>query len=409
MKKISAIKLSYDNADRVKFQLYAEFFRFLGIYVWEYCTSMECFFGEGKLLADDEDVIYYSVEPDSRNNPEMDFGRQETLLRILRNDVVMVGLDDDFLAAFDVLSEIFAGNNLFTAALTLQYFRYNNEKTKEAGISFEKAASEIDHKIKEKVYVDNRYMIYAKLYCLQKSNLSSVLCNQTLAVLESDLVRQCLSLLKDHPDFSNVWTLIGMIYEKSNGKSRELLAAFENALQMTGDRPFVSSIYYWIGKRYETLKLYDNAMENAYRKAYKCAPKYRVIYKMGIAMERLREWEKAVNYYDECLRFLELKEKYLDLLELEYYFKTHIRAAFILITKQEKFGRGILHIEQALRYREELEETLKTGDGYSEFARQIYGGEYQDFVSLAFERMNPERAYQYLSIAYSRLGVKKKL
>lgn len=409
MKKISAIKLSYDNADRVKFQLYAEFFRFLGIYVWECCTSLEDFFGEGKSLADGDDVIYYFVEPDNGDDLYMDSGKQDNLIGTLREDTAIAGLDDDFLAAFDALSGIFVENGLFTAALTLQYFRYNNKKTEEAGATFEKASHLIESKISEAAFTGNRYMSYARLYCLQKSNLSSVLCNQSLAVLESDLVRQCLSLLKNHPDFSNVWTLIGMIYEKSNGKSRELLAAFENALQMTGDRPYVSSIYYWMGKRYETLKLYDNAMENAYRKAYQCAPKYRVIYKMGIAMERLGDWEKAVNYYDKCLRFLELKEKYLDPLEMEYYFKTHIRAAFILITKQEKFGRGILHIEQALRYREELEETLKTGDRYSEFARHIYGEEYHDFVLLAFERMNPERAYQYLSIAYSRLGVKKKL
>lgn len=403
MKNLSVVRLSYDNKDRVKFQIIAEFLRLAGIYVDEDCRTLSKFTNDAK--EDDEFTFYYEIEPVQGDIKYWDIDLQKNVLdEFLYDYGEKIGEESALFEALDNLKPIFLNCELFKASLTLQYFKYDNQMTFKDGELFHNAANDIEKLLQSDGFYHNPNMRYAELYCFQKVNLSCGLCKKR--AIKLDLAEACLDLLNEFPDFSNVWVLLGLNYELVKEKSWEVINAFDHALEDVGHQRFSSSIYYWKGKRYEQLKLYPEEMESAYAKAYTLVKKYRNIYKLGIASENRKKWKEAAVYYQECLKFLKIKNYYWDLLELEYFYKTSIRLGYLYIFKLDQFHLGIRQIWEALDFRKNLKQGLEKENKLTSFAYRVYGPKkVYEYLQLVLGRMKRNQAYSYLSTAFESLNM----
>lgn len=406
MKNLSVVRLSYDNKDRVKFQIIAEFLRLAGIYVDEDCRTLSRFTDAAN--DDNEFTFYYEIEPVQGDIKYWSINLQKDVLNEFLYDYgEKIGEESALYEALDNLQPIFLKNELFKASLTLQYFKYDNQMTLKDGELFYKAANEIEKLLQSEGFYHNPNMRYARIYCFQKVNLSRTLCKKPIAKFVNFLADDCLELIKEFPDFSNVWVLLGLCYDIMQEKSWEVINAFKHALEKVGSLPFSSSIYYWLGKRYERLQIFEDEAEDAYKRAYGVAHKYRNIYKLGMARENRKDWEHAVKYYKECLEFLKKKNYYWDLLEVEYFYKTSIRLGYLYIYKLEQYNLGIKILWKALEFRDGLKDSMgniKAND-YISLSYQIYGNNALQYLQIVIRRMAIRQVYLYLSEAFEILSM----
>lgn len=406
MKNLSVVRLSYDNKDRVKFQIIAEFLRLAGIYVDEDCRTLSRFTDAAN--DDNEFTFYYEIEPVQGDIKHWSINLQNIVLNKFLNDFrEKNGEESALVEALDNLKPIFLKYELFKASLTLQYFKYNNKRTLEDGEFFHSAANDIEKLLQSDGFYHNPNMRYARIYCFQKANLSRTLCKKPIAKFVNYLAEDCLELIKEFPDFSNVWVLLGLCYEIMQEKSWEVINAYKHALEKVGRLPFSSSIYYWLGKRYERLQIFEDETEDAYKRAYGVAHKYRNIYKLGMARENRKDWEQAADYYKECLEFLKKKNYYWDLLEVEYFYKTSIRLGYLYIYKLEQYNLGIKILWKALEFRDELKKGMGNikENNYISFAYQIYGNNALQYLQIVIQRMAIRQVYLYLSAAFEALSM----
>lgn len=401
-------KLSYSNENRIEYQLYAEFLRLAGIYVWERC---ECEEEEmpGQLESAPE-ILYYRIKSSGMiygNDGSFSGNAQLRKLTGLVRQWEIKLKKTEFEEAFPILLNGFVLNALFEADATLQYFRMDSDLVEAAGDKFQSVAHWLGKMMKEKEIYHNRHLRYARLYCLQKANYAYYLRKKPVAMDVDILAEQCDELLEEYPDFTNVWVLKGMVYEIVPQRLRNSINAFEHALSGVKPYPFLSSIYYWIGKRYEGVEMYRDRMEMAYQNAYRLDSKYRIIYKMGMLYEKGRDWEEALLYYQKCISKILMKKKYLDPLEQEYFFKTHIRMAYIYLDQMKRYERSIDMVNKALHLRKKIKEGMEQEKANFEtkFYYDMYGKRKAiDYIKLELSRMGTRQAYKFLSMAYKNLG-----
>ncbi len=402
MQQLTSVLISYHNNNRLRYQICAEFLRLAGIYVCEdvsYPKNMDCdvtdwskyeFSFRYRICGDAEDEVQAAGVPET--------------LGCLRSALEEDFSDTDFFACFNSLSDIFNRYSLVQAGVTLQYFKMGVKPTERAGIQFEKAAEAVTALMdSDERYRNNRHICYARLYCLQKANLVRFLCQKPLVCFMDVLAGEVLELTGRFPDFSNIWVLLGLVYEISRSYTREVVDAFQRAIRAVGMQPYVSNIYYFLGKRCEGYESLRRTSEEAYAASCKAMPKYRNLYKVAGICADNKDGEKALAYFERCLVLLRAKEDYLDPLEQEYFFKVSVHVCYLYV-QREDYYHAILNANQALKLRAGISGegamTDAESNPYTMFCRRMYRDKAQEYIDLILKRMGTKQVYRYLAEAY---------
>lgn len=430
--EFKSIKIIHDIDNRIEFIFLAEFFRLCGIYVGEYihetaygnreiCAreinptdqfDADIYVGKNELPADDFGVdvisldqiiaslnineVYYHIT-------ELSIGSKFAVLkRLLIEMESKLGKSGKRFGreAFELIGVVYVKENLILYCANIQYYRMQYERQRETASVFSKAYGMLKEIAEQNA---DRHIAYASLYCASKANSACFYGKYLFEYKVEELARECQALIEKFPDFSNTHVLLGLIYQHSLEYTREAIAAFERALEEEKDYSYASHIYYWIAKRYEA---YDNGKKKAkenYEKAYNKKKRFRNIYKLAMMYRKDGETEKALEYIEMILMHLDVKfgTKYMDPLEIEYYYKVNSAASQICCTSAKDYSRAIRYGENAVRIHDEL--------GQQRFYSDFYGkdgcGEY---LELSKRRMNLNRIYQYLAISYGKQGDEKK-
>lgn len=403
MKRLVSVLLTYPNDERVNYQLFAEFLRLAGVYVCEDCRTRPA---EKSGRWDGEDFsAQYTIERGQ-------LGGMGTLQKLVRLQSVLnlqLGASD-FDDCYLDIAKIYDNHSLLQASVTLQYFRTKTSKEdaakeiiKQAGDSFECAADDFVALIKNKPeYMKNQYVRYAKLFCKQKANLAHYLCGEPVVYYVNDLGAEGEALLQRFPEFSNAWALLGFVYEISPSYTKGAIDAFQKAIRLEGEKPYVSSIYYWLGKRCEDYEYLKEYAYDFYKNAYFLMPKFRNIYKVANWHMQRKEWEEAILYYRSCLSFLEERGRYQDPLEQEYCFKVNVHICYCFM-QQKDYAQAVNYAQKALKLREELENPEK-GNPRRKFYYDMYQPEEAEkYINVELSRMRTRQANTYLAKAYQEL------
>lgn len=398
-----SVFISYRCENRIDFQILAEFLRLTGIYVQE--NTVEDVFTQNMHAGS----MFYAIEDqDTQVGRSADKNRQNQVLADFQNEYnAQFSEGREFSSVYEVLSQIFLKHDLFTAGITLQYFRMKEQIVEEAGDKFAQAAKALKEKQEEnEVLRNNPYVEYARIFCWQKANLVSYLCEKKIAYFINDLAEECLNLIQGFPDFSNAWVLLAFIYEFLEDKVDKSLDAFEQALEVINKEPYASSVYYWAGRRCEGYRTLTEKMDVFYNNSYNLVHKYRAAYKIAMKYEEKKDWNSAIKYFGECLKCIERRGTFLDPLEQEYSFKVNVRISYIFIYKLNDYYSGIDYAGRALKIRDEI---LAGGNELNENTRfywEAFGdNNAKKFIQVSSKRMRINQVCEYLSKAYERLGM----
>ena len=406
MPEVVSVALVYPNDKRDIFQVCAEFLRFMGLYVSEYCK-----------LPQDTEEGHYNTENvteayvDLTDYPVFDVNSvndQYRILNMLYDELKGYNFQGDFLGTFPLLEATFITNNLLQAAVTLQCFRVDDALVLDAGECFKNAAETLKGKIENYLFpADLCYLYYAKLYSQQKANLSRYLCEKSMVFSVNEIAKECLKIIKSNPQFSNAKVLLGLIYENVSTKIRAAVDAYEDALLEIGEQCYASSVYYWLGKRCENTSTYGERCKEAYREAHRAAYKYRNIFKMAMICKWEEDIAGELRYLEDCVKYIERKGSYLDPLEHEYFFKTNVLIGYIYIYNDElkNIPKGISHIQDALKLRDYIQNEKNGVKKYTKYYQDVYGTKANDYIDLALRRMNVKKAYEYLAKAFTLAGM----
>lgn len=406
MRNFKEAILYYDIEDRIEYQLYADFLRLAGIFVWEKCTLFE----SGDQIAQEDaepETLIFSVQ--SREPSGIGYISDKTIQEMSLNGLLDAWKDlleeTEYKQAFQKLLDIFVNEDLLRAGATLQFFRKKDELVEKAGECFEHACRRFQKLIENNEDVaDNKHIRYALIYCGQKANLARNICRMPGYMSTSVLAEQCLDLIDKRPEFSNVWVLLGLVYEFVNEKVLDAVDAFKRAGEAIGDRPYASSIYYWLGKRCENLSKEQSLSNRAYRIAYRMDQKYRVIYKVAWCYEMKYDYENAAKYYRECLNRIRKKEKLVDPLEQEYQFKTLVKLGYIYL-KELDLPKCISLFQEALELRGYIQQGCDAVNEYTKYYYELYGKEEAaHYIHLELSRMQTAKIDQYLALAKKKWG-----
>lgn len=413
MVKNKSVLLIYSNDNRIKFQKYAELFRLVGIYVCEGAKE-DC---SGINNFEDYDVRY-DLDEEKYDGSQKDLN--ERLMEVLEVN----------LSNFNQLVATFIKYNVLQASMTLQYFCIDTPVVKEAGILFSGAATELSqyYEQNKKISCFDYSIRYAILYCKQKANLAQYLTKDYLYYTVDGLLEEALQLQHDFPECSNTWMLMGLVCEISKVHKLDAVEAFKRARDAVGNKPYVSSILYRLGKNCEEIESLRELMDDSYQTAYEVLPKYRNIYKVAKKYMLMDMWDLAARYFKKCIDKILLRGsgqngthylsnlKHLDPLEQEYFFKVNSHLAYISINRME-YEEAIRYAEIALDFRDAVYADRDLLVDYDRMYSEVYGGgvirpnemsqqlwKPESFVRLEITRMGAKNLYKYLAIANDRLG-----
>ena len=413
MVKNKSVLLIYSNDNRIKFQKYAELFRLVGIYVCEGAKE-DC---SGINNFEDYDVRY-DLDEEKYDGSQKDLN--ERLMEVLEVN----------LSNFNQLVATFIKYNVLQASMTLQYFCIDTPVVEEAGVLFSEAASELSqyYESNKEITCWDYSIRYATLYCKQKANLAQYLTKGYLYYTVDELLEEALQLQHDFPECSNTWMLMGLVCEISKVHKLDAVEAFKRARDAVGNKPYVSSILYRLGKNCEEIESLRELMDDSYQTAYEVLPKYRNIYKVAKKYMLMDMWDLAARYFKKCIDKILLRGsgqngthylsnlKHLDPLEQEYFFKVNSHLAYISINRME-YEEAIRYAEIALDFRDAVYADRDLLVDYDRMYSEVYGGgvirpnemsqqlwKPESFVRLEITRMGAKNLYKYLAIANDRLG-----
>lgn len=415
MVDLMAVKIAYNNENRNVFNLFAELFRLVGLYVEE--LSFEDIDKKLEKISDSFSfLLYISANPFEDSNSifidPMSFGTwdmshlEDSLIQPVENVIEQIKLwvqKNDCSFPCDELKEIlpiYIKNNLLKGAMQLQYYRMKMEEHKETERIFVNAVNELDA-----LNPSNRYFIYAKLYCRQKANLSCYFqFDKPLDYAISSLLKECNALIEKYPNFSNAKVLKGMICERSSDGLKLAIDSYLDALEQIGDKIYASHVFYWAGLLYQKFLTSQDEAAYAYKRSYALKKKYRNAYKLGYMAEQVGNYAETVKYYQECVELLEKKiATNIDPLEIEYYFKTGILIAYHSQRNLEDYEQSIVYGNKMREFYEK--EFLK--DSNQNF-RYFYGSEAKKYQEISKRRLKCKKLYECLAVAYRELGDQEK-
>ena len=254
VKHVEAVRIIYDDKNRIFFNFFAELYRLIGLYVEEVSLeeskripedkradepSLSLYIADG--IPQQKDLFY--IDPNQLG--EWDMSRSDNMLLTSVEDIIKRlrkwALGHDLQLPFDLMEEIlpvYVNSNVLKGAMQLQYYRMKTELHQETEYIFLDAVAKLDL-----LKTDSQYLTYAKLYCRQKANLSCYFQEEKpLHFAINALVKQCDELIESYPDFSNAKALKGMICEKSSDGLKLAIDSYRDALQQIGNKSYASNL-----------------------------------------------------------------------------------------------------------------------------------------------------------------------
>lgn len=378
----TSVLIRYSNTNRYKFQWYAEFLRFIGYFVCEYLKEDSD--------SDKLDEYTYDIELDLDNDEKAEVYE------------IILGEFSGTAYELNCLKKVFEDYNLFQAAVTLQYFSINSTITYEAGKHFKDAVNELDA-----LDADIYEIKYTRLYCRQKANLACFLCKKSLYYNENELGSMCSQFANEFPDASNIYMLLGLIFENSSRNKMTAVNAFIEAKDMIGEEPYVSSVLYKIGKACEGEENLRWLMNDAYENAYNIMPKYSNTYKIARIYMEIEVYDEAINFFEECLHKLKNRAEYMDPLEQEYLFKVNVHLAYLSIRNNDYFS-AVEYAGNAKKLKQRIKNSIYDKDGLNRFYYEVYGNtewNVEEIINIELNRMAEDNIDQYLGTAYHNMGL----
>lgn len=463
MDNLRAIKIIHDRKNRVLYNIIAEFFRFIGVFVLE--DAPEYLSADTKtddtqfviyLTEDEIDVSFISNEKPyyTINKVKLNNGKISNLT--LEKTVLVkaqAGLNNLFISILKKIQSsgiivpmntitslltVYLNANVVIAASNLQYYRIVSDMHEESRNIFLNAVKGLEslcannalqntivaeREEEEQIRAGFHYY-YSLLYCKYKVNLAcwfwkngeynyrrgdGALCDSNgfrrevqLVYKVFDLVEECKERITAYPQEANLYVLLGLITERASDGYLISVEAYTRALQTIGKQPYASHVYYWLGWIHERNGGNLSEAKRAYANAYLVQKKYRNIYKVAVMYEQENNWLRFFEYLDKCKSELEelcTHNIRLDPLEIEYYCKV----CLLLCIRSWQY---LNDADAAIQYGEGLLAFYKTHivrDALGEF-KSFYGKAYGCFQEESKNRISLRRIYETLTEAYRKKG-----
>lgn len=421
MRRFKSVKIMHDNIHRADFNYLTELFRFMGIFVCEdilveknrvetaaeKSTVYDACIYVGNRNPNDKELVAFSQDRVSYANvmkwlPENTLFFYEEVAQFLRSSVceeevflvpvyrfynceeqelLLSNLFRKLLKDFDErndveeggldsLTKIYVENNLLLHSMNMQYFsRRPSDIIEESRDAFRKVHEEIE-KLLEIIPVGVRmFYEYAKLWCEVKINNACDYLKDIFDFSIDGVAGRCRELINRYPDFSNAKILLGLSYEPSISSANEALDAYLAALRDIKWECFASSVYYWIGKRYETYSRNREDAERSFMIANERKTKFRNYFKLAVFAKDRKDYTKAIELFQEIVEKLEMKKtlEYVDPLELEYIFKSYGQQCYCYY-QQGKYMESIKMGQNAEKFWEDIRNAR-----YDRYFRNFYG------------------------------------
>lgn len=463
MENLRAIKIVHDRKNRVLYNIIAEFFRFIGVFVLE--GAPEYLSADAKtddtqfviyLTEDEKDVSsisnekpYYTINKEKLNNGNISNLTLEkpilvkaqadlnklfmAILKKIQNSGIIVPMN-----TLTKMLTIYLNANVVIAASNLQYYRIVSDMHKESRNIFLNAVKGLEslcanNAFQNTIVAENGeeermragfHYYYSLLYCKYKVNLAcwfwkngeynhrrgdGVLCDSNGFRREVQLVYKVFDLVEEgkeriaaYPQEPNLYVLLGLITERASDGYLISVEAYTRALQTIGKQPYASHVYYWLGWIHERNGGNISEAKRAYANAYLVQKKYRNIYKVAVMYEQENNWSRFFEYLDKCKSELEelcTQNIRLDPLEIEYYCKV----CLLLCIRSWQY---LNDADAAIQYGEGLLTFYKTHivrDALGEF-KSFYGRAYGYFQEESENRISLRRIYETLTEAYCEKG-----
>lgn len=461
MKYLRAIKIIHDRKNRGLYNVIAEFFRFVGVFVLEDApgylndtqkiddTQFDIYLyeNETELLSLLNEKPHYSIIV---NNQKLNTGinnltLQETVLvnakmdlhklfKSIFNEIQKSGIIVPSNVIGDLLP-IYLNANIVIAASNLQYYRILSAMHEKSKSIFQDAVEELNalYNVTNGVSREDSaqaefHYYYSLLYCKYKVNLAcwfikngeynrrrgdGELCDANgfrrevqLQYKVFDLVEECRKLLAKYPQEPNLYVLLGLITERASDGYSICVDAYTRALQSIGEQPYASHVYYWLGKGHEKHmeknkeKNKENIYEakRAYAKAYLLQKKYRNTYKVAVMYEKENNWPRFFEYLKKCKAELEkVFAQDIPLDPLELDY--YCKVCLLLCMRSWQY---LNDADAAIQYGEEVLKFFELhikNDGLGEFQR-LYGKEYTFYQRESQNRISFKHVHETLAEAY---------
>lgn len=460
MENLRAIKIIHDRKSRVLYNIIAEFFRFIGVFVLESTPEYDTKTDDAQfviyLTEDEKDVSsisnakpYYAINKEKLNNGNISNLTLEkpvlvkaqaglnnlfiSILKKIQNSGIIVPMN-----TLTKMLTIYLNSNVVIAASNLQYYRIVSDMHEESREIFLNAVKGLgalyaNNSFQNMIVAENGdeeriragfHYYYSLLYCKYKVNLAcwfwkngeynhrrgdGVLCDSNgfrrevqLVYKVYDLVEECKARIAAYPQESNLYVLLGLITERASDGYLISVEAYTRALQTIGKQPYASHVYYWLGWIHERNGGNLSEAKRGYANAYLLQKKYRNIYKVAVMYEQENNWPRFFEYLGKCKSELEAlctQNIKLDPLEIEYYCKV----CLLLCIRSWQY---LNDADAAIKYGEELLAFYKTHiveDALGEF-RSFYGNTYGDYQEESKNRISLRRIYETLTEAYREKG-----
>lgn len=317
------------------------------------------------------------------------------------------------------LIEIFVEEELWFHSLNLQYYaKQKSHAAAAAKEAFLRAHGKVQDSRKRRESGDLKdgiqYMYdYASLWCETKTNAACDYCHGIIYFLRERIEERCEALCRKYPDFSNAKVLLGLCYTPFRDSDNEAIRAFNAALQGIRKECFASSVYYWIGKCFETYPNHHEETKKVYLLANGCRRKFRTTFKLAVLARDEANYEEAIKLFREIIDKLHIKESLslVDPLEVEYLFKVYTQLAYIYF-KQKDYDNAIEAGQCVIKIAEKYVEPRGCGNAAEDFFDFFYNNTaaqgQEECVSEAYRSITRNRldvgtAYKIIAESYAGL------
>lgn len=233
---------------------------------------------------------------------------------------------------------VYETNSLREAEYNSQFYHQEEEEVDVAYQRFYAACREIRKLIKDEKFENNSeawHLWYARGYCMRRMHeLAEVVEKRkiyNIGAYVEDLKR--VMKQKQWTDIAALYALMGYLWDTvsqkmnpSFGYYEECIKHLTNPSKKEKSVPFISPIYYRIGRDYQKKENNDEKASEYYKKAYECNKhNYRALYKKAVYDNKSGKYSEAEKEYEDLRKFLENidEESYLQSIEMEYLYKVY--------------------------------------------------------------------------------------
>lgn len=206
-------------------------------------------------------------------------------------------------------------------------------------------------------------------------------------------------ILEIDPRNFAAYAIRGFVKELDNERILESVYDFENAVTLCGKASYASSLLYYIGRHFETIRPDKEYRESYYRYAYEVNRyNFRAIYKVAMIHKSRKEYDKELDLLTEILDILTPKQDLATLqpVECAYLYKANCLIGRRCISRK-KYEKAIFYLERAKK--------CGRSNKNLEFYKWMFGEEDGVvFKEAAVEKLNLYNCYMDLSDAYAMIN-----